>query len=59
MQYLTTFSQYETRELEAELREDIPHLYRMVHRYVKLNHQQLMERFGQETLARASLFVAL
>jgi len=109
MQYLTTFSQYETRELEAELREffvrlrhirrrldheadrlhlnrlqrsrcrenlrtlerlerdfdalsyreDIPHLYRMVHRYVKLDHQQLMERFGQETLARASLFVAL
>ena len=31
----------------------------MVHRYVKLDHEQLMERFGQETLTRTSLFVAL
>ena len=39
--------------------EDIRHLYRKVHRYVKLDHQRLMQTFGQERVGRCSLFVAL
>ncbi len=39
--------------------EDIRHLYRKVHRYVKLDHHRLMQTFGQETVERCSLFVAL
>jgi len=39
--------------------EDIRHLYRKVHRYVKLDHERLMETFGRETMGRCSLFVAL
>ena len=40
-------------------REDIRHLYRKVHRYVKLDQERLMETFGRETLSRCSMFVAL
>jgi hypothetical protein len=39
--------------------DDIRHLYRKVHRYVKLDHQRLMETFGRETVSRCSLFVAI
>ncbi len=39
--------------------EDIRHLYRKVHRYVKLDHQRLMQTFGEERVGRCSLFVAL
>jgi len=40
-------------------REDIRHLYRKVHRYVKLDDTRLMTLFGRETLGRHSLFIAL
>ena len=40
-------------------KEDVRHLYRKVHRYVKLDHERLMDTFGQETMSRCSLFVAL
>jgi len=38
---------------------DIHHLYRKVHRYVKLDHKRLIALFGRETLGRYSLFTAL
>jgi len=40
-------------------KEDIQYLYRKVHRYVKLDHERLMNLFGRETMGRCSLFVAL
>jgi len=40
-------------------REDVRHLYRKVHRYVKLDHKRLIALFGRETLGRHSLFTAL
>ncbi|QOR62589.1 hypothetical protein ACM66Z_03735 [Sulfurovum sp. ST-21] len=40
-------------------KEDIKHLYRKIHRYVKLDHERLMETFGRETMGRCSLFIAL
>ena len=39
--------------------EDVRHLYRKVHRFVKLDHERLMDTFGRETVSRCSLFVAL
>ena len=40
-------------------KEDVIHLYRKVHRYVKLDHDRLMNLFGRETFSRCSLFIAL
>jgi len=40
-------------------REDIQHLYRKVHRYVKLDPEQLMERFARETVAHTTLYIAV
>ncbi len=40
-------------------RDDVYHLYRKLHRYVKLDNQRLMETFGRETLNRCSMFIAL
>jgi len=40
-------------------KEDIRHLYRKVHRYVKLDQERLLYTFGQERVGRCSLFVAL
>ena len=40
-------------------REDIHHLYRKVHRYVKLDYRRLIVLFGRETLGRHSLFTSL
>lgn len=39
--------------------EDMRHLYRKVHRYVKLDHERLMDTFAKETVNRCSLFIAL
>jgi len=39
--------------------EDIRHLYRKVHRFVKLDPERLMDRFGRETVNRCSMFIAL
>jgi len=39
--------------------DDLRYLYRKVHRYVKLDHEKLMQLFGRETMGRCSLFVAL
>jgi hypothetical protein len=39
--------------------EDVRHLYRKVHRYVKLDHERLMDTFAKETVSRCSLFIAL
>ena len=44
---------------EMRYRGDLIHLYRKVHRYVKLDSERLMELFGKETLYRRSLFIAL
>jgi hypothetical protein len=44
---------------EVSHKEDIRHLYRKVHRYVKLDHERLMDMFGKETVSRCSLFIAL
>jgi hypothetical protein len=30
-----------------------------VHRYVKLDHERLMDTFAKETVSRCSLFIAL
>ena len=40
-------------------REDIRHLYRKLHRYVKLDQERLLDLFGEETLKRCSMFVAI
>jgi hypothetical protein len=40
-------------------RDDIPHLYRKVQRYVKLDTDRLLDTFGHETLNRCSMFIAL
>jgi len=42
-----------------EHKDDIQHLYQKVHRYVKLDHESLMDMFGKETLSCSSLFIAL
>ena len=39
--------------------DDIRHLYHKIHRYVKLDHQTLMEHFGREQVTQTSLFIAL
>jgi len=39
--------------------EDVRHLYRKVHRFVKLDHERLMDTFGHVTVNRSSLFIAL
>ncbi len=44
---------------ELICQEDIPHLYRKVHRYVKLDPDRLMDLFGRVSIARTSLFIAL
>ena len=44
---------------EVSHKEDIRHLYRKVQRYVKLDHERLIELFGKETFSRCSLFIAL
>jgi hypothetical protein len=40
-------------------KEDIPHLYRKVQRYVKLDQERLLDTFGHETISRCSMFIAL
>ncbi|BAF72570.1 hypothetical protein [Sulfurovum sp. NBC37-1] len=40
-------------------RDDVRELYRKVHRFVKLDHERLMDTFGRETVNRCSLFIAL
>jgi len=40
-------------------KEDVRHLYRKVHRFVKLDQERLMHTFGLETISRRSLFIAL
>ena len=40
-------------------KDDIRHLYQKVHRYVKLDHERLMDMFGKETFSCSSLFIAL
>ena len=40
-------------------REDIRHLYRKLHRYVKLDQERPLDLFGEETINRSSIFVAL
>ncbi|MCF6205601.1 MAG: hypothetical protein L3J47_01730 [Sulfurovum sp.] len=39
--------------------DDLRHLYRRVHRYVKLDQKRLMHTFGHERVECRSLFVAL
>ena len=39
--------------------EDVRHLYRKVHRYIKLDGERLIRLFGQEEIGRCSLFVAI
>ena len=39
--------------------EDTRHLYRKVHRYVKLDGERLIRLFGEEQIGRCSLFVSL
>jgi len=40
-------------------RDDIPHVYRKLQRYVKLDEDRLMDTFGHETVHRCSMFIAL
>ncbi len=42
-----------------EHKDDMRYLYKKVHRYVKLDHERLMDMFGKETFSRCSLFIAL
>jgi len=39
--------------------DDLTHLYRKLHRYVKLDPENLMEMFATEHLGRHTLFIAL
>jgi len=39
--------------------DDLTHLYRKLHRYVKLDPESLMDVFGREQVGRRTLFVAL
>ncbi len=41
-------------------KDDVRHVYRKVHRYVKLDHERLMDTFGQEPIKqRYSLFISM
>ena len=40
-------------------RDDVRELYRILHHYVKLDHERLMHTFGTETVSHTSLYIAI